>query len=236
MERSFATTRWSLVVAAGRSSDADSREALSTLARLYWYPLYVYVRRCGYAPADAADHTQAFFARLLAQKIVRGADPARGKFRSYLIGAIKHHLRHDQERARAQKRGGGRDPIPLDLHDAESRYEMHPVHELTPDKLFERQWAVTVLELAMRDLERYAAATGKHQLFQRLKEFLAGDQPEGYANAARDLGIEEGAARVIVHRFRRRYADLIRQQISQTVQAPEQVDDEIRHLFEALRA
>ena len=232
----FATTRWSIVIAAGRESGAESRDALATLCRLYWYPLYAFVRRRGFDPDQAADHTQAFFARLLERKIVRGANPDRGRFRGYLLGALKHHLAHEWAHARAQKRGGGRESFSLDLSGAENRYRSEPAHDLTPEKTFDRQWAVTVLELAMGELERQTAAAGKHRQFLRLKGFLAGGSLEAYREAAEDLGLTQGAVSVLVHRFRRRYRDLIREQIAETVQSQEEVDDEVRHLFAAVGA
>jgi len=230
----FATTRWSVVVAAGANTCAESREALATLSRLYWYPLYSFVRRRGADPPEAADLTQGFFARLLEQKIVRGADPHRGRFRSYLLGALKHYLSHEAARAGALKRGGGREIIPLDLSDAEARYRLEPAHDLTPEKVFERHWAVTVLELAMKDLERQAAGAGKHKQFLRLKEFLAGGGADSYQAAAADLGMEEGAVRVAAHRLRRRYGELVREQIRQTVNSSAQIDEEVRDLFAAM--
>jgi RNA polymerase sigma-70 factor (ECF subfamily) len=224
------------VVAAGRESGAESRDALATLCRLYWYPLYVFVRRRGFSPDQAADHTQAFFTRLLEQRIVRGANREKGRFRSYLLGALKHHLLHEWAHAQAQTRGGGRDSLSLDFSEAEDRYCTEPAHDLTPEKIFDRQWAVTVLELAMAELERQTAAAGKHRQFMRLRAFLGGGSLEAYQRAAVDLGLTEGAVSVLVHRFRRRYRDLVREQIAHTVQSPEEVDDEVRHLFAAVGA
>jgi RNA polymerase sigma factor (sigma-70 family) len=230
----FRTTHWSLVLAAGRTSTAEARGAIAQLCELYWYPLYAYVRRRGYDPDQAADLTQGFFARLLEARIVRGADPQRGRFRSYLLGALKHFLSHEWSHAHAQKRGGRREVIRLEFEDAESRYRLEPAHRMTPEKLFERQWALNVLELALKDLGEQSARAGKQRHFARLKGFLAGGTSAAYAEAGQELGLREGAVRVLVHRLRRTYRELVREQIRITVDSPEQVEDEVRHLFESI--
>jgi RNA polymerase sigma-70 factor (ECF subfamily) len=230
----FATTRWSVVLAAGRTDCSESREALSTLCGLYWYPLYAYARRRGLGAEEAADLTQGFFARLLEQKFFRGADRQRGKFRSYLLGAFKHFLSHEWARARAQKRGGGRKFIPLDPRDAEARYGIEPSHDLTADKLFDKQWALRVLELAMEELRHGCVLAGKERQFERFKPFLSGGTGSEYREAASGLGLSEGAVRVLVHRLRRKYRELLREQIRRTVDSPEEVEEEIRHLFAAI--
>ena len=232
----FATTRWSVVLAAGQANCTESREALSTLCGLYWYPLYAYSRRRGIDPDSAADVTQGFFARLLEQNIVRGADRQLGKFRSYLLGAFKHYLSHDWARARAQKRGGGRKFIPLDPQNAETRYGLEPSHNLTADRLFDKQWALRVLELAMEELRHRCLRAGKERQFERFKPFLSGGRGSEYREAGTELALSEGAVRVLVHRLRRRYRELLREQIQRTVESPEQVDEEIRHLFAAISA
>ena len=231
----FSTTHWSLVVAAGARTCDASRRALSALCGLYWYPLYAYARRRGYGPDHAADLTQGFFTRLLEQKIVRGADPRRGKFRSYLLGAFKHYLSHEWAKAHAKKRGGGREPVALDVAGAEARYLLEPAHELTAERLYDRQWATTVLELALRELARQSAAAGKAKQFARLKEFLAGGTGADYRHAGAELDMAEGAVRVVVHRMRKRYRQLLREQIALTVPSPEEVDEEVRDLFAAIR-
>src|SRR4030095_736971 len=174
----FSTTRWSVVIAAGQDSSEKSHQALAHLCKLYWYPLYAYVRRRGFNGNEAADLTQGFFARLLVQKIVRGAYPRRGKFRSCLLGALKHYLSHEWARAKAQKRGGGREHISIDAADADARYRLEPAHELTPKRLYDRHWATTLLELALKDLARQAQRAGKERHFQQLKGFLAGGTGE----------------------------------------------------------
>jgi len=232
----FETTRWSVVLAAGQSTCTESREALATLCRLYWYPVYAYARRRGLDSEQAADLTQGFFARLIEQKIVRGADAHRGKFRSYLLGAFKHFMSHEWARARAQKRGGGRKLIPLDAQLAEERYGIEPAHELTAQRLFERQWALRLLELAMEDLRDQCISDGKKRQFEVFKPFLSGGTGAGYREGGAELGLGEGAARVAVHRLRARYRELLREHIRRTVGSPEQVDEEIQHLFSAVGA
>ena len=235
-DAAFQTTRWSVVVAAGRETSDVSRQALEVLCRHYWYPLYAYLRRRGFDADRCADLTQGFFARLLEQKMVRGADRGRGRFRSYLLGALKHFLSHERERAAAQKRGGGREPIPLDARDAEARYRIEPSHDLTAEKLFDRRWATTVLELALQEMERESVRAGKEAHFRRLKEFLAGGSGDVYREAGAELSLSEGAVRVLVHRMRRRYRELIRREVAQTVASAEQVEAEVRHLFDAVSA
>jgi DNA-directed RNA polymerase specialized sigma24 family protein len=230
----FATTQWTLVLAAGQDSTTASREALATLCARYWYPLYAYVRRRGIGPDEAADLTQGFFAKLLEQGIVRGADRHRGKFRSYLLGAFKHYISHEWVRARAQKRGGGKKVVPLDPKDAEFRYGLEPAHDLTAERLFDRQWAVAVLEAALVELEQRYCEDGKGELFRRFKPFLSGGTGAGYRQAGAAVGLNEGAVRVLVHRLRRRYRQILRDHIGRTVETPELVEEEIQHLFEAI--
>ena len=232
----FETTHWSVVVAAGQTTGPESKRALATLCRLYWYPVYAYARRRGLDRDEATDLTQGFFARLIEQKIVRGADPNRGKFRSYLLGAFKHYLSHEWARARAQKRGGGRKLIPLDPHVAEARYGLEPAHDFTAERLFERQWALRLLELALEDLARQCACAGKQRHFELFKPFLSGGTGPAYRDAGAELGLSEGAVRVLVHRLRGQYRQLLREHIRRTVGSPEQVDEEIQHLFSAIGA
>jgi RNA polymerase sigma-70 factor (ECF subfamily) len=232
----FATTRWSVVRAAGEPTGPGAREALATLCRLYWYPVYAYARRRGLDSEEAADLTQGFFARLIERKTVRGADPDRGKFRSYLLGAFKHFMAHEWARARAKKRGGGRRLVPLDPREAEERYGLEPAHELTAQRLFERQWALRLLELAMDDLREQYTCDGRRRYFDVFRPFIAGGRGNGYREACAELGLGEGAARVAVHRLRTRYRELLREHIRRTVETPEQVDEEIQHLFSAVGA
>jgi RNA polymerase sigma factor (sigma-70 family) len=232
----FATTLWHVVQAAGAATSPESKDALSSLCSVYWYPVYAFARRRGLGPDEAADITQGFFTRLIEQKIVRAADPNRGKFRSYLLGAFKHFLSHEWARARAQKRGGGRKLVPLDPHVAESRYGLEPSHDITAERLFDRQWGLRLLELALDDLALQCSRNGKQRHFELFKPFLSGGTGSDYREAGGELGLSEGAARVMVHRLRGQYRKLLREHILKTVRSPEQVEEEIQHLFTAMGA
>jgi RNA polymerase sigma-70 factor (ECF subfamily) len=233
----FATTHWSLVVAAGQGDSPDARAALATLCQTYWYPLYAYVRRHGRGAEEAQDLTQAFFAELLEKEYLQDADRERGKFRAFLLTAFKHFLSKERDRASALKRGGGRATLSLDLPAGERRYRLEPADQATPETLFERRWALTLLDQVLARLRQEYAGSGKGPLFEQLKGFLAGEKgPEPYAQLAREFGMTEGAFKVAVHRVRRRYRELLRAEIAQTVDSPEEVDDELRHLFEAIRS
>jgi RNA polymerase sigma-70 factor (ECF subfamily) len=232
----FATTHWSLVRAAGATTCDEARQALSALCAQYWYPIYAFARRRGLPPDKAADVTQGFFATLIEQKVVRAADPSRGKFRSYLLGAFKHYLSHEWARARARKRGGGRKLIPLDPHAAETRYGIEPAHDVTAERLFERQWALRLLELALEDLAQQCERDGKRRQFELFKPFLSGGTCTAYREAGAELGLSEGAARVLVHRLRARYRQLLREHIRRTVGSADQVEEEIQELFSAVGA
>src|SRR6266481_1929479 len=190
----FATTHWSVVVQAGEVESPQTSEALAQLCNTYWYPLYVYVRRKGYAAHDAQDLTQEFFARLLARNYLGGADRRKGKFRSFLLGAFEHFLAKEWRRAHAQKRGGGRAAFSLDEMDAENRYLREPAHELTPAKIFDRRWATTLLAQAMARLGEECRASQKGELFEKVEALLSGDSAEAsYAQMAGSLKMTEGA-------------------------------------------
>jgi RNA polymerase sigma factor (sigma-70 family) len=241
-DRRFATTRWSIVLAAGgdRSAAAGTaaRDALAVLCETYWYPLYAYVRRCGHVPEEARDLTQSFFVRLLDKNTVAAADPSRGRFRSFLLTALKNFLASEWSRASAEKRGGGRPILRLsaDFDSAERQYAREPADTLTPERLYERRWALTLLDTVLAGLQEQYAAAGRAPLFDRLKPYLTGGaQAPPHAQTAADLGLTEGAVQVAVHRIRRRYRDLLRAHIAATVESPEQVDEEIRDLFRAVR-
>jgi RNA polymerase sigma-70 factor (ECF subfamily) len=225
----FATTHWSVVAAAG----GEHAEALETLCRAYWYPLYAYVRRRGFGPEQAQDLTQEFFARLLKQNYPAQADRAKGKFRSFLLLTLNHFLADEFDRANTLKRGGGRVFISLDQETAEGRYCREPAHELSPEKLFERRWAQSILENALRRLrDEYAAEPGAYAV---LKAFEPGEQPTlPYAEAAARLGITESALKSKVHRLRQRHRELVREVIAQTVCTVAEVDEELRHLIAVL--
>jgi RNA polymerase sigma-70 factor (ECF subfamily) len=233
----FATTRWSMVLAAGHSSVPGAQEALEKLCRAYWYPLYVYVRRQGQSPHDAQDLTQEFFARLLEKKYLRLADPDRGKFRAFLLKSLKHFLVNEWEKGQTQKRGGGQCFIHLDAAIAESRYAAEPVQALTLDQVYEKRWAVTLIETVLARLSESYANAGRLTVFDALKAFIWGEQTTlSYAAVAQRLGLTEGAVKVAVHRLRARYRELLRAEIAETVATPGEVDEELQHLISVLTA
>jgi len=233
----FETTHWSVVLAAGHSSVPGAQQALEKLCRSYWYPLYVYVRRQGQSPHDAQDLTQELFARLLEKKYLRLADPDRGKFRAFLLKSLKHFLVNEWEKARAQKRGGGQSFIHLDADIAESRYAAEPVQALTLDQVYEKRWAVTLIEAVVARLREGYAAADRLPVFEALKAFIWGEQTTlSYAEVAPLLGLTEGAVKVAVHRLRGRYRELLRAEIAQTVATPGEVDEELQHLIAVLTA
>jgi RNA polymerase sigma-70 factor (ECF subfamily) len=231
----FVTTHWSLVMAAGQRELPESAAALVTLCTTYWYPLYAFVRRQGYRPEDAQDLTQAFFAKLLEKNYVGDADRQRGKFRSFLLASLKHFLANEWDKARAQKRGGSRTFVALDAQTAETRYRLEPVDTMTADKIYERRWALTLLDEVLRRLREEYAAEGKGKLFDQLKVTLTGERSAiPYAGIGGQLGMSEGAVKVAVHRLRQRYREILRAEIAETVAGPGQVEEELRHLFAVL--
>ncbi len=231
----FVSTRWSLVLAAGQTEQPDSREALAHLCQSYWYPLYAYVRRRINDPHEAQDVIQEFFSHLLERNTFAVADPERGRFRAFLLTSLRNFLADYWDKGRAKKRGGGQPNLSLDFETAKSLYAIEPVDEETPDRLYDRRWAITLLDLVMTRLREALVRVGKEPYFEQLQPFLSGGRPDtSYAKVARELGISEGAAMVAAHRLRRRYRDLLRAEIMQTVASPEDVDDEIRSLFACL--
>jgi DNA-directed RNA polymerase specialized sigma24 family protein len=233
---SFATTHWSLVLAAGRRGSPQSEAALATLCRDYWFPLYAYVRRTGQSANDAQDLTQAFFARLLEKNFLGDADRRRGKFRWFLLSAMKHFLANEWRRTRVRKRGGGRSLFSLDFSAGENRYGSEPADCLTAERLYDRQWALTLLDQALGRLGLEYADRGKSQVFAELKESLTGDsETRPYAESAATLGTSEAAVKMAVHRLRRRYGELLKEAVSQTVARPEDVVGELEELLTALR-
>lgn len=232
--RAFVTTHWSIVLAAKGESAPQSDEALETLCRTYWYPLYAYVRRQGYSPPDAQDLTQAFFARLLTRHYLDAVVREKGRFRTFLLVALKRFLVNEWDRAHAQKRGGGQTVLSLDTATAESRYLTEPAQTLSPDRLYERRWALTLLDQTMARLREELARLGKTQEFVRLKGLLTAERGTiRYASVAADLRLSEGAARVAVHRLRKRFRELFREEIAHTVSG-EEVEEEIRYLMTVL--
>lgn len=233
--RRFATTQWSIVLAAGHRSSPDADQALASLCATYWYPLYAYVRRRVSDVGEAQDSTQAFFVELLDKNYVRPATPERGRFRAYLLTSFKHFLSHQWEKAKAQKRGGGRTPISLDFDVGDSRFRLEPCTHMTADEFYERQWAVALLHQVMDRLRHELASTGKANQFDLLKDFIIGEHPDiTYADVAAKLGTTAAAAKMAASRMRRRYRQLLRDEIAQTVASPSEVDQEIRDLFATL--
>jgi RNA polymerase sigma factor (sigma-70 family) len=231
----FAATRWTLVLTAAKGSASSSAaDALAELCRTYWYPLYAYLRRRGHDPHDAEDLTQSFFAHLLAKQFLAKADREKGKFRAFLLASLKNFLADERDRATAQKRGGGRSAIPLDSLAAETRYRLEPADELTPDKLYEKQWAFSLLEQVLSRLRGEMTAEGKAALFEALRSVLTGAQTSSYAAIAGELKMTEGAVKIAAHRLRRHYRELLREEIAHTVAGPEEVEDEIRYLLSCL--
>jgi RNA polymerase sigma factor (sigma-70 family) len=230
----FATTRWSVVLAAGGGSSEESERALAHLCRTYWYPLYAFVRRQGRSPEDAEDLTQGFFAHLLEKKVLRGVEPERGKFRSFLLALLKNFLANDWDRKRAAKRGGGQPMVSWNDESLEDRYLHEPTHEATPEKRFDQNWALTVIDTVSQQLRTEYAASGKAELFEALQDQLIGAEDAGsYAQLALRLGMKEGAIRMAVMRLRRHFKSLFRAEIAQTVADPADLEGELRYLIAA---
>jgi RNA polymerase sigma factor (sigma-70 family) len=231
----FVTTRWSVVLAARDRESPDSAAALEALCRAYWYPLYAYVRRLGHSPEDAQDLTQEFFLRLLQKDYLQAVAREKGRFRAFLIVALKRFLANEWDRARARKRGGGKTPLSLDAAAAEKRYAIEPATGLSADRIYERRWALTLLDEVMARLREEFLRAGKAAEFEGLKVFLtAGKGVVPYAEVALKMGMTEGALRVAVHRVRRRFRELFREQIAHTVGSPEEIDEEVHHLLGVL--
>jgi len=231
----FAATHWSVVLSAARGSETPrAAAAMAELCRIYWYPLYAYVRRRGYDTHEAEDLTQEYFARLLAKNYLADVDRRKGKFRAFLLAAMKHFLADEWDRSRAQKRGGGKTIVPLDGAYADSRYSREPAHDLTPEKLYERQWAIAVLQQVLARLRTEFVAEEKATLFDRLEPFLMGDSATTQAQAAAELGMTENAVKKAVHRLRRRFRQELRDEIAHTVASPEEIDEEIQYLMRCL--
>jgi RNA polymerase sigma-70 factor (ECF subfamily) len=231
----FRTTRWSVVFHARQLNSAEASAALEQLCRTYWYPLYAFVRRQGHDPHDAQDLTQEFFARLLAGHQLESVDRAKGRFRSFLLAALKHFLANEWDRRKAQKRGGREIHLSIDTQSAEDRYRLEPADPQSAEKIYERRWALTLLDRVLDLMKLEAEAAGKGDHFQALKIALTVDRRAvPYADLARGLGMTEGAVKVAVHRMRQRYRELLRAEIAHTVSDAQAVDAEIRHLFAAL--
>jgi RNA polymerase sigma factor (sigma-70 family) len=226
----FRTTHWTAVMNAGGRDAPAAQDALAELCQTYWYPLYAYIRRSGRSPEDAEDLTQGFFARLLEKNFFEGLTRDGGKFRSFLLVALKRFVANEWERAQAQKRGGGKVFLSLD-EEAENRYKLEPVDDMSPERLFERGWAFTLLDQVVRSLESEFEKKGRQQLFRELRPFLVGGDTGDYQGIGSRLGITENAVKVAVHRLRKRYGKLLRDEIARTVATPEEVQEEIGHLI-----
>lgn len=233
----FVTTRWSVVLRAGQADSAATRAALEKLCRAYWFPLYAFARREGCSAEEAQDLTQDFFCRLLEKNSLQTADPSRGRFRSFLLTSFKNLMTNEWRRTRRQKRGGGAEVFSLDHFEAEERYQVEPVDDLTPEKLFERRWAEALLARVLERLRAECDGDGSERArrFEVVKVFLLEDKGTlPLAQAAAQLGLSVVATKGLVHRMRTRYREIFREEIEHTVDSPEEVEDEIRHLFEAL--
>jgi RNA polymerase sigma-70 factor (ECF subfamily) len=232
----FQTTNRSLLRLAVAGSPDEAREAVSLLCETYWPAVYAFVRLRGHGPADAEDLTQSYFATFLEKGYLRDFRPEAGRFRTFLRASIGHFLANEWDREKAKKRGGGRAPIPLDAATAEERLRLEPVDRLTPETAFERQWAVAVLARCLERLRHEQAAGGGEHRFERLKAFLSSDGADApYSSIAEELGLTESAVRVAVHRLRRRFCAIVREEVLQTVSDARDVDGEIRWLLEAVR-
>lgn len=232
----FPTTAWTVVSRARSGADTEAREALAFLCAAYWLPLYSFARRLGHASEDALDLTQGYFALLLEKDYLGDVRPREGRFRAFLLTSFRHFLSKERDRARALKRGGGRVLLSIDAQEAEGRHADEPLERLDPEALFERRWALTILERAMARLRHEFAATGRTVEFEQLEAYLTGIEPKApYRNAAERLGTTDGAIKKMVHRLRRQYGLLLREEIAATVADPEEIDAELRHLLTTLR-
>jgi RNA polymerase sigma-70 factor (ECF subfamily) len=231
----FATTHWSVILTAADQSSPASADALAELCRTYWYPVYAFVRRQGQSHDTAQDLTQEFFARMLEKRYIDDVGPEKGRFRTFLLVCLKRFLANEWDRANAQKRGGGKRALSIDFEDAEGRYNLEPAHGMTPQRIFERRWALTVLERTLAALAEEFRAGGKSELFETLKVYLLGESAApSYADAGGKLGMSEGAIKVAVHRLRERYRQALRKEIASTVSDANDVDQEIKELMTAL--
>jgi RNA polymerase sigma-70 factor (ECF subfamily) len=229
----FPTTRWTLVVAAADPQRKDARSALVSLCESYWYPLYASIRRRGYPADQAQDLTQEFFIRVLEGRYLDRADPDKGRFRAFLLTSMKFFLADEADRSRAQKRGGGT-VLSLEFSSGEDRYQRDPAHDETPERIFERRWALAVLDRVVERLRDEFVQHGRREHFERLKVFLLGQSDAPYAALALEMSTSEGALKVAIHRLRKRYRELFRQEIADTVADPSEVESELRFLAATL--
>lgn len=231
----FRTTHWSVVLAAGDSASPQAEAAIEKLCRAYWFPLYSFIRRQGHDAHEAQDLTQEFFCRFLQSQALGDVDPGRGRFRSFLIGALKHFLANEWDKANRLKRGGGKEFFSWDGLEPEEQYRLEPADNRSPENMFDRQWAQTLVSNTLAKLRGEFAGEGTERRFDVLKAFLSGNPEDvSYADAARQIGLSESAVRSAIHRLRQRYAELFRAQVAETVTSAEAAEAEIRHLFAAL--
>lgn len=231
----FVTTQWSVVLQAGQASSPSAEAALAELCRAYWPPLYAYARRMGHSPPDAQDLTQGFFAELLTRHLFEKADAARGRFRSFLLASFKHYLAHQWEKSQTRKRGGHVQILPLEFDTAETRFRLTADSNEAPDRQYDRQWALALLDSVLTRLEQEYAQVGRADLFAGLKVTLIGNRADlPYRTIATQCGLSEGAVKVAAHRLRHRYRELLREEMARTVASSTDVEEELRHLFAAL--
>jgi RNA polymerase sigma factor (sigma-70 family) len=236
---SFHTTRWTMVMRAAQSQAQGGPSALAELCRLYWYPLYIFARRRGHSPEDAQDLTQGFFLHLLERRALTGVDRLKGKFRSFLLASFQNHLSDVGDRARRYKRGGDKEFVRLDAEEAEERYRREPVEFLTAEKIFDARWAMTVLGEALKRLRQEYATAGKTSTFEALRVFLdpnSSTAPPSYDEVANRLELSIGGVKTLIHRLRKRYTALLREEVGRTVSDPSEIDEEIHALCEAVIA
>jgi RNA polymerase sigma factor (sigma-70 family) len=236
---SFHTTRWTIVMRAAQSQAPWGQSALAELCRLYWYPLYTFARRRGRSPEDAQDLTQSFFLHMVEHRAFKGVDRLEGKFRSFLLASFQNHLADAADRARRLKRGGDREFVHLDAEDAEKRHQLEPVDFLTAEKIFDARWAMTVLGEALKKLSQEYAVEGKASTFEALKVFLDTHNsmnPPSHDEVASRLQVTTGAVKTHIHRLRKRYTALLREEVGRTVSDPAEIDEEIHAMCDALIA
>jgi RNA polymerase sigma-70 factor (ECF subfamily) len=231
----FPTTRWTLVVAAAGPRRKEAQSALASLCENYWYPSYAYLRRRGYQAEEAQDLTQEFFIRVLEGRYLSRADPEKGRFRSFLLTSLRFFVADEEDRQRARKRGGGQ-IVSFEFSSGEDRYQREPAHDETPERIFERRWALSVLDRVVEKLRLEFVEHGRPDHFERLKVFLLGQSDAPYAALAREMNTSEGALKVAIHRLRKRYREIFRQEIADTVADPAEVESELRYLAAALTA
>ncbi len=231
----FATTHWSVVLAAADQESPEGSAALEQLCQTYWHPIYFFIRRRGHGVADAQDLTQAFFVHILSRAFLARANPAKGKFRSFILGSLKYFLADESARLQAKKRGGGLTPVFLDAQTAESLYRLEAVDRMDAEKLFERRWAIALLDRVLERLEAEFLARDRKSVFDQLRVFLLGERGSpSYAEVAGSLQMTEGAVKVAVHRLRQHYQELFREEVANTVEQPGEVNEEVKHLFSVL--